>query len=120
MGTNKIYKCDNRFNDGGEDPTEAGYFFPVAVGSLSPDTTSVTYTNGFCFESITFTYSQTGDSKDIGDVIITVDAEKPKSLFCNDWFLFGNAELQHVETFYFSGKHQITFKNLDENAKTAI
>lgn len=57
MTAERIYKCDNRFEDGGSDPTEATYFFPVAVGGLSPENTSVTYTNGFCFESITFTYS---------------------------------------------------------------
>ena len=74
MKADRIYKCDNRFEDGGQDPDQAAYFFPVGVGSISPAQTSVTYTNGFCFEQITFTYSQTGDNKDIGDVIITVDA----------------------------------------------
>lgn len=73
-----------------------------------------------CFESLTFTYTQTGNENDIGDVTITVDAEKPKSLFCKDWFLFGNTEVQHVETFYFTGKHQITFKNLSPDAKIDI
>lgn len=105
MTSNKIYRCDKRFPDGGEDPDQAAYFFPVAVGTVGGGSDSVTYTDGFCFESITFTYTQTGDANDIGDVIITVDTEKPKSLFCKDWFLFGNAELQHVETFFFSGKH---------------
>lgn len=120
MTADRLYKCDNRLEDGGEDPDQAAYFFPVAVGSLSPAQSSVTYTNGLCFESITFTYTQTGNDKDIGDVILTVDTEKPKSLFCKDWFLFGNAELQHVETFFFSGKHQVTLKNLNENAKVTI
>ena len=118
MKADKIYKCDNRFED--KDPDAAGYFFPVGVGSLSPAQQSVKFTDGLCFEEITFTYSQTGDDKDIGDVIITIDAEKPRSLFCKDWFLFGNAELQHVETFFFRGKHQITLKNLKEDAKVTI
>jgi hypothetical protein len=32
----KLYKCDNRFVDGGSDPDEAGYFVPVGVGAVSP------------------------------------------------------------------------------------
>jgi len=35
MTADKLYKCDNRFEDGGEDPEQAAYFFPVGVGSLS-------------------------------------------------------------------------------------
>jgi hypothetical protein len=120
MKTDRIFKCDNRFEDGGSNPDETAYFIPVEVGSLKGSNSSITYTNGFCFESITFTYSQSGNEKDIGDVTITVDAEKPKSLFCKDWFLFGNPELQHVETFFFRGKHQVTFKNLNDDAKTTI
>lgn len=111
----RLFRCDNRMvHQDNEDPF---YFFPVTVGDLSSQTNSVTYTNGMCFESLTFTYATTGDANDIGDVIVTVDAEKPKSLFCKDWFLFGNTEVQHVETFYFTGKHQITFKNLSPDAK---
>jgi len=60
------------------------------------------------------------ETDDIGDVTITVDTEKPKSLFCKDWFLFGNTEMYHVETFFFSGKHQVTFKNLSPEAKIDI
>ncbi len=117
----RIYKCDARFVDGGEDPQEAGYFFPTKAGTVGPSTDGpVTFTNGLCFEQVTFSYGHTGDANDIGDVVITVDVEKPKTLFCKDWFLFGNAEVQHVETFFFRGKHQITLKNLSPDAKVDI
>jgi hypothetical protein len=53
-------------------------------------------------------------------VTITVDTENSQSLFCKDWFLFGNAEFQHVETFFFHGKHEVTFKNLSPEAKITI
>jgi hypothetical protein len=120
MNDNKIYKCDNRLEDGGVDPDEAGYFIPISAGVVSPGSGPVTFTNGLCFESITFTYYQTGSDNDIGDVMITVDTEKPRSLFCKDWFLFGNTEFYHVETFFFSGNHAITFKNLSPEAKVDI
>jgi hypothetical protein len=67
-----------------------------------------------------FSYEQTGNADDIGDVTITVDAENSKSLFCKDWFLFGTAEMYHVETFFYKGKHSVTFKNLSPEAKTDI
>ena len=120
MTTDKIYKCDNRFVNDHEDPAEIAYFIPIGVGSVSPAQNSVTFNDGLCFQSITFTYSQTGDDNDIGDVTITVDTEKPKSLFCKDWFLFGSADFYHVETFFFRGKHQVTFKNLTPDAKADL
>ena len=52
--------------------------------------------------------------------MLTIDTEDAGSLFCRDWFLFGTASLQHVESFMFSGKHTITFKNLTPDAKTEI
>lgn len=45
----------------------------------------------------------------------TIEAEKPKSLFCKDWFFIGNTELYHVEVLTKRGKHQITFNNIDED-----
>lgn len=120
LKNDKIYKCDTRFEDGGADPDEAGYFFPLGAGSISPTSSSVTFTSGLCFQQITFSYAHTGDMNDIGDVVITVDTEKPKTLFCKDWFMFGNTEVQHVETFFFRGLHQITLKNLSPEAKIDI
>lgn len=117
IASNKIYTCDNR---GNFDPETPGAFFPVSVGTLSPSSTSFTFTDGQCFQSATFSYSHTGDLNDIGDVILTIDTEKPESLFCNDWFLFGTTHVQDVEHFYLTGKHQITFKNLSPDAKEEI
>lgn len=47
---------------------------------------------------------------------MTINAEKPKSLFCKDWFFLGNTELQHVEVIHKRGKYEVTFSNLDETA----
>ena len=49
-------------------------------------------------------------------MILTVDAQKPKSLFCKDWFFFGTAEMYHLETIFFKGSHKLSFKNLNSAA----
>ena len=119
MTTDKIYRCDNR---GGPDynGTDAGYFIPVAVGHINLDQPTVTYGNGLCFKNITFSYSQSGTGNDVGDVTITIDTESPDALLCSDWFFFGTTELYHVDTFYFSGKHTVTFTGISDNAKADI
>jgi len=119
LTADKIYKCDNR-NQEEYDPTDVGYFVPVNVGALSNDNNKIEFTNGLCFKSITFSYTQTGSGEDIGDVTLTVDTEKAESLFCKDWFFFATTELYHVETFRSRGKHTIQFKGLTEDAKIDI
>ncbi len=52
--------------------------------------------------------------------MLTIDTESADSLFCKDWFLFATSSLQHIETFYLSGDHQITFANLSPDAKAEI
>ena len=117
LANGTLYQCDNR---GNFDPTDSGSFFPVQAGIISPANSEFTYTAGRCFKNITFNYAQTGDANDIGDVILTIDTEESSSFFCRDWFMFGTLAVQHVETFYLSGKHQITFKNLSPDAKAEI
>ena len=56
----------------------------------------------------------------MGDVVLTVDTENPRSHLCKDWFFFGTTEFWHVETFFFHGKHQIHFKGLTDMAKADI
>lgn len=51
---------------------------------------------------------------------LTVKLENPRSLLCHDWFLFANTELIHVEDFFFSGTHEIIFKNLDFDEKIDV
>jgi hypothetical protein len=34
--------------------------------------------------------------------------------------MFGNTEMYHIETFFFRGQHQVTFKNLSPEAKIDI
>jgi hypothetical protein len=53
-------------------------------------------------------------------VTLTIDTENSSSLFCRDWFFFATSDIQHVETFYLSGKHQITFANLSSDAIAEI
>ena len=103
MGSDMVYKCDDRFP--GSDPKDAAVFFPVAVGALNMANPVLKYTNGRCFQDITFTYSQSGSDSDIGDVTVTIDVEKSRSMFCKDWFFFATASFYHVESFFFNGKH---------------
>jgi len=44
---------------------------------------------------------------------MNIDAKKPKSLMCKDWFFIGNTELYHVEVIHKAGPYQITFSNID-------
>ncbi|CDW80089.1 UNKNOWN [Stylonychia lemnae] len=120
MSADKLYKCDSRLEDGGKDPDEAGYFIPVEAGSVSNAQPTTVFTSGLCFQNVTFTYQQSGNENDIGDVTITVDAQNPRTMFCKDWFLFGNAEFYHIETFFFHGKHQVTFKNMNTESKEVV
>ena len=117
MANGNMYTCANRF-DPEVDPTSAGYFFPIFVADLITDGQTDTFTDGLCFQSYTFTYEQ--DYDDAGNfvgVTLTINARKPKSLMCRDWFFIGNTEIFHVETITKAGTHTISFTNLDENAQ---
>lgn len=122
MSENKIYTCDNRGNVNPFNPDDAGFFIPVSVGSLNNQQQTITYTQGTCFKNITFSYMQTATGFDgaSGDVTVTIDVENSDSLFCKDWFFFATSDIQHVETFYLSGKHTITFKDLNADALAEI
>ena len=75
-------------------PDDAMYFMPIQAGILSPKNQNFTFTEGLCFQNTKFSYSHTGSSdKDIGDVILTIETDKPETLLCKDWFLFGTAEV---------------------------
>jgi len=41
---------------------------------------------------------------------------KPRSLTCSDVFLFGNTEVWHIDSFFFSGSHVLEFKLEGEDA----
>ncbi len=118
ISQDNIAKCDNRFFS--NDTHQAGYFIPVFVGSLNGEVQTTTYTDGICFQNLAFTYSQSGTDEDIGDVTITINASKAKSLLCKDWFFFGTVNLYHFETVSTKGSHAITFKNLSPEAKIDI
>jgi hypothetical protein len=118
MQDDTLYTCTNRDNG---DPRSAGYFLPIFVTDLNKTGTPFVYTEGLCFQSITFEYDINYDSEgNAENVTINIDAQKPKSLFCKDWFFIGNTELYHVEVMLKKGKHQITFTNIDEDTLTDI
>jgi len=65
-----------------------------------------TYTDATCFSSITFWYDISRD--ELGNpqnVTVNIDAKRPKSLFCKDWFFIANTELMQVETITDAGLH---------------
>lgn len=51
---------------------------------------------------------------------LIVETHGAKFFFCHDWFFFATSSVFHVENFDSSGKHEITIKNLNENAKIDI
>lgn len=76
MSSDRIYKCDNRGHPNATfDPTDAGYFIPVEVGSINSKENTITYEGGLCFKKFTFSYEHSGDDNDIGDVTVTIDAQ---------------------------------------------
>jgi hypothetical protein len=115
MADNRIYTCTDRTPD--NVVSDIGQFFPVLVGSLSPTSQKIEFGEGRCFESINFWYDTIYNGTEVSEVTVWIEAEKPRSLLCNDWFFFGSSELYQVETIFYSGKHSITFKNLSPSAK---
>ncbi len=109
MLTDTVYTCDNRI---GGDKDSAGYFFPIFAADLPTPGMSSTFTDGTCFQNIVFSYVVDSVTS---DVTLTIDASKPKSLLCKDWFLIGNNDLQHVETITEKGVHTVTFTNLNSD-----
>ena len=51
----------------------------------------------------------------MGDVTLTIDASRPKSLMCKDWFFIANEDLYHVETITSGGTHTVTFSGLNSD-----
>lgn len=121
MTTDRIFTCDNRGNVNEFNPDDAGYFIPVSVGALNGEQNSITYTAGKCFKNITFSLDQAlSEDRSTGDITVNIDTENSSSLFCSDWFFFATSQLQHIETFYLSGKHQVTFKGVNADTIAEI
>jgi hypothetical protein len=110
-----IYTCENREKG---DPHSPGYFIPIYVGEVGEENGSdeVSF-EGRCFENIKFSYQATENADEMK---LLIETEGPKFFFCHDWFFFATPSIFHVENFDGSGKHEITFKNLNENAKIDI
>ena len=114
MADGTIYSCENRIHG---DPTETGYFIPIYVGEVGNENGKEVTFEGRCFESIKFSYAATQNEDEMK---LIVETHGPKFFFCHDWFFFATSSVFHVENFDESGKHEITFKNLNENAKIDI
>lgn len=118
MADGRIYTCSDRVP--GVPESDIGMFFPVRVGALSVSSPKVSFGEGRCFESINFWYDTVYNGTEVQEVTVWIETEKPKSALCKDWFFFGSSELYHVDTFFYSGKHSITFNNLSPSAKKDI
>mmetsp|Transcript_28594 Transcript_28594/g.27588 ORF Transcript_28594/g.27588 Transcript_28594/m.27588 type:complete len:187 (-) Transcript_28594:618-1178(-) len=111
-----LYGCDDR---GIGEETDPFYFVPVAVANLKEDGATTTFTEGRCYKSLTFTYNMDYDTAGVFQgVTLTIDAKRPSSLLCRDWFLIANVDFLHVETITSTGVHTISFTNLDETQQT--
>ena len=118
MGQPHFYQCSNR--DDGSD-TSAYTFFPILVGDLVKEDEELKFTEGNCFKDLTFKYHINKDSDGApSNITFYIIADKPRSMFCKDWFLIANTEIQHVETIFFHGEHTITFTNLNSDTMKDI
>ena len=114
LGT--VYTCGDRANGNPGVPGEAFHFFPVKVADMNVTGSTYTYTEGTCFKNIKWTYLTDVDSTGaISSVTVMIDASRPSSLFCKDWFFIGNEEMTHVETITAAGVHNVTFTGFDQN-----
>ena len=76
---------------------------------------SATY-EGKCFEEITFEYTPISETQ--FEVLVTT--RKPKSHLCSDTLFFANTEIAHVETFFFRGRHKLTFNMNSSDAQKDV
>ena len=91
MASNTLYTCTNR--DAG-DKDSAMYFVPIFVGDFNQSGQSTMFTEGTCFQKLQFTYDYVVDADgNMGNVTLTIDASRPKSLLCKDWFLIANTDV---------------------------
>lgn len=98
--TQPHFTCETRDEN---PPTDAGEFFPVFIGDISPMNPTVQFT-GRCFD-FNIAYVPTGEFT--FDVEVTTT--NPRSLLCKDFLFFGNTELFHFDTFFMHGTHKFTF-----------
>ena len=112
MADNSIYTCGSREPGQHDVPLD---FLPLYIGSLAPNT-QIIKSSGTCFNKVTFSYTVNQVENGLNDLVVNVETEDAQSLLCKDWFFFGNTEMYHVETFFFSGNHQITFKALSKDS----
>jgi len=89
----------------GETNHEFGEFFPVFLGSLNESETSVSTTEGRCYENISMEYKQV----DATTFELDLKLSGKKSALCVENILFANTEIFHDEVFVLPGSRKITF-----------
>ena len=97
-----IYTCSTEHVD---DPTIGFGFDPVFVADLTSVNSTSSYLSGTCFSQMDFSYQVTSPSS--FEVTMTLGGKR--STACHEYLLFGNTELWHLEVFYFTGTHVLTF-----------
>lgn len=85
--------------------TEAFDFLPVFAAKLTEANPTATY-QGVCFEEIDFSLEKTSDTT----FDVNMDLKKPKSLLCNEKFMFANTEIFHLADELTRGHHKASFK----------
>lgn len=98
--TQPLFTCDTRDSN---PQTDAGEFFPVYIGAISPLNPNHHFT-GRCFDFDVKYVSTGGFTFDV-----EVTTSNPRSLLCKDFLFFGNTELFHFDTFFMHGMHKFSF-----------
>lgn len=84
-----------------DNPDETFMFAPAFTGNLKIG--QKMEVEGNCFEKTSFTLMK--DPTKDGKYQIVATMENPRSLTCDDFYLFGNTEILHPEVFMFRGTH---------------
>lgn len=107
-----MYPTCHSNRTGPPDPDAQFMFAPAFTGQIKPS--GHLEIDGNCFEKIIMdmTYNEGAN-----ELELIVDAQKPRSLTCNDFFFIANYDIYHAENFFLHGKHKITFKLPSDNAK---
>lgn len=97
-----IYDCVDRMADlkEGEEMT----WIPVFVAELTTAAPTAVY-NSSCFGTFNLDYAITSPTS--FDVTLTLGDKK--SMTCHEYLMFANTEAWHMEVFYGTGTHVLTF-----------
>ena len=97
-----IYDCVDRM--GGLTPGEEMTWIPVFVAELTATAPTAAYASS-CFGTFDLAYAVTSPTS--FDVTLTLGDKK--SMTCHEYLMFANTEAWHMEVFYGTGTHVLTF-----------